>query len=89
MKKEKHILFESSYKDLTDKEKVLIREGWKKFGKEICVNKNIGGNIEIAKERYASGKTALANLTYEERVAIQLKGSVTKSIEFQVRTGYC
>lgn len=94
MKKEKHILFEStdiSYKDLTDKEKVLIREGWKKFGKEICVNKNIGGNIDpeliskVAKERYASGKTALANLTYEERVAIQLKGSVTKSIEFQVR----
>jgi len=94
MKKEKHILFEStdiSYKDLTNKEKVLIREGWEKFGKEKCVNKNIGGNIDlqliskVAKERYASGKTALANLTYEERVAIQLKGAITKSVEFQVR----
>lgn len=94
MKKEKHILFEStdiSYKDLTNKEKVFIREGWEKFGKEKCVNKNIGGNIDpeliskVAKERYASGKNALANLTYEERVAIQLKGAVTKSIEFQVR----
>ena len=94
MKKEKHILFEStdiSYKELTDKEKIFIREGWEKFGKEKCVNKNIGGNIDpeliskVAKERYASGKNALANLTYEERVAIQLKGAVTKSIEFQVR----
>jgi hypothetical protein len=94
MKKEKHILFEStdiSYKDLTDKEKVFIREGWKKFGKEKCVNKNVGGNIDpeliskVAKERYASGKTALANLTYEERLANQLKAAVTKSVEFQVR----
>ena len=94
MKKEKHILFEStdiSYKDLTDKEKILIKEGWEKFGKEKCVNKNIGGNIDpkllskVAKERYASGKTALANLTYEERLANQLKAAVTKSVEFQVR----
>ena len=94
MKKEKHILFEStdiSYKDLIDKEKIFIREGWKNFGKDKCINKNVGGHIDpeliskVAKERYASGKTALANLTYEERVAIQLKGSVTKSIEFQVR----
>jgi len=94
MKKEKHILFEStdiSYKDLTDKEKLFIREGWEKYGKEKCVNKNVGGNIDpkllskVAKERYASGKTTLANLTYEERVAIQLKGAETKSVEFRVR----
>ena len=80
-----------SYKELTDKEKIFIREGWETFGKDKCINKNIGGNIDpeliskVAKERYASGKNALANLTYEERVAIQLKGAVTKSIEFQVR----
>lgn len=94
MKKEKHILFEStdiSYKDLTNKEKVFIREGWEKFGKEKCVNKNIGGNIDpqliskISKENYASGKNALANLSYEQRVANQLKAAVTKSVEFQVR----
>jgi len=94
MKKEKHILFEStdiSYKELTDKEKIFIKEGWEKFGKEKCVNKNIGGNIDpeliskVAKENYASGKNALANLTYEQRVANQLKAAVTKSVEFQVR----
>jgi len=49
LEKEKHILFEStdiSYKELTDKEKIFIREGWKKFGKVKCINKNIGGNID-------------------------------------------
>tara|TARA_Y100001963_G_C6655718_1_gene387937 strand:- start:39 stop:854 length:816 start_codon:yes stop_codon:yes gene_type:complete len=62
MKKEKFILFESSdisYKDLTNKEKVFIKEGWKKFGKHKCVNKSIGGNIDpdfiskSIKKRYA------------------------------------
>ena len=94
MKKEKHILFEStdiSYKDLTDKEKVFIREGWKKFGKDKCINKNIGGNIDpeliskLSKKSYADGRNALANLTHEERVANQLKAAITKSVEFQVR----
>jgi len=94
MKKEKHILFEStdiSYKELTDKEKVFIGKAWKKFGKEKCINKNIGGNIDpkviskIAKERYASGKNALANLTPEQRIANQLKGAKTKSVDFEVR----
>jgi hypothetical protein len=94
MKKEKNILFEStdiSYKDLTDKEKIFIKEGWEKFGKDKCVNKNIGGNIDpkvlskVAKERYADGRNVLANLSYEQRVANQLKGAVTKSVEFRVR----
>lgn len=94
MKKEKHILFEStdiSYKDLIDKEKIFIKEGWVKFGKEKCVNKHIGGNIDpeliskLSKKSYADGRNALANLTYEERVANQLKGAITKSVEFQVR----
>jgi len=94
LKKEKHILFEStdiSYKELTDKEKVFIGEAWKKYGKEKCINKNIGGNIDpqviskISKERYADGRNALANLTKEERIANQLKGARTKSIDFEVR----
>jgi len=94
MEKEKHILFEStdiSYKELTDKEKIFIRDGWEKFGKDKCVNKNIGGNIDtqliskVSKENYANGRNALANLSYEERIANQLKGAKTKSVEFQVR----
>ena len=95
MKKEKHILFEStsiSYKDLTDKEKIFIKEGWEKFGKEKCVNKNIGGNIEpqaiskFAKEYYAKKKNPLANLTPEQRTANALKANQGKKmIEFKVR----
>ena len=94
LEKEKHILFEStdiSYKELTNKEKVFIGEAWKKYGKEKCINKNIGGNIDpqviskISKERYADGRNALANLTKEERIANQLKGARTKSIDFEVR----
>jgi len=94
MKKEKYILFEStniSYKDLTDKEKIFIKKGWEKFGKDKCVNKNIGGNIDpkviskVAKERYADGRNALANLSHEQRVANQLKAAVIKSVEFRVR----
>jgi hypothetical protein len=94
MKKEKHILFEStdiSYKDLIDKEKIFIREGWKNFGKDKCINKNVGGYIDpellskLSKKSYADGRNALANLTHEERVANQLKAAITKSVEFQVR----
>ena len=94
LEKEKHILFEStdiSYKELTDKEKVFIREAWKKFGKEKCINKNIGGNIDpqviskIAKERYADGRNALSRLTSEQIIARSIKAGITKSVEFQVR----
>lgn len=94
MKKEKHILFEStdiSYKDLIDKEKIFIKEGWEKFGKEKCVNKNIGGNIDpeliskVAKENYKNGIGGIANLTMEQRRLGQRRASVTKSVEFQVR----
>lgn len=94
LEKEKHILFEStdiSYKELTNKEKVFIGEAWKKFGKEKCINKNIGGNIDpkviskMAKKRYADGRNALANLTPEQRIANQLKAAKTKSVKFQVR----
>ena len=94
LKKEKHILFESndiSYKELTDKEKVFIGEAWKKFGKEKCINKHIGGNIDpkvlskIAKEAYKNGTSGLNKLTPEIRKASQLKGAITKSVEFKVR----
>jgi hypothetical protein len=52
MKKEKYILFEStniSLQDLREKEYKLIDAGWKKYGKEKCINKNCGGlnNIDI------------------------------------------
>lgn len=57
MKKEKHILFEStdiSIQDLREKEYKMIQEGWKKFGKDKCINKNAGGlnhlDIEVCRE---------------------------------------
>ena len=93
LKKEKYILFESndiSYKDLTSKEKFFIGEAWKKFGKEKCINKHIGGNIDpqviskIAKENYAKGK-GFAKLTPEQIIARSTKSAITKSVEFQVR----
>jgi hypothetical protein len=46
MEKEKHILFEStdiSLQDLREKEYKMIQEGWEKFGKDKCINKNAGG----------------------------------------------
>ena len=94
LKKEKHILFESndiSYKELTDKEKVFIGEAWKKFGKEKCINKNIGGNLDPeslskrAKENFKNGIGGIANLTIEQRRVGQLRASITRSVEFQVR----
>jgi|TARA_R100000479_G_C6376080_1_gene199069 hypothetical protein len=60
MKKEKHILFEStdiSIQDLREKEYEMIQEGWNKFGKDKCINKNAGGlnhlDLEVVKK---SGK---------------------------------
>lgn len=57
MKKEKHIFFEStdiSLQDLREKEYEMIQEGWKKYGKSICVNKNAGGlnhlDLEVVKK---------------------------------------
>lgn len=46
MKKEKHILFESTnitIQDLRKKEYEMIKNGWEKYGKDKCVNKNAGG----------------------------------------------
>lgn len=60
MKKEKHIFFESmdiSLQDLREKEYDMIKEGWRKYGRDICVNKNAGGlnhlDLEVVKK---SGK---------------------------------
>jgi len=53
LKKEKHILFEStdiSLQDLREKERTLIEAGWKKFGKDKCVNKTLGGLSYITDE---------------------------------------
>ena len=57
MKKEKHILFEStniSLQDLREREYKMIQEGWEKFGKDKCINKNAGGlthlDLEVCKE---------------------------------------
>lgn len=94
MKKEKHILFESSdisYADLTAKETIFIREGWKKFGKDKCINKNVAGHIDpdsisdIQNKRFADGTHHFIHFTREERLANQLKGARTKSIDFKVR----
>ena len=94
MKKEKHILFESSdisYADLTAKETIFIREGWKKFGKDKCINKNVAGHIDpdsisdIQNKRFANGTHHFIHFTREERLANQLKGARTKSIDFKVR----
>ena len=94
MKKEKHILFESSdisYADLTAKETIFIREGWKKFGKDKCINKNVAGHIDpdsisdIQNKRFANGTHHFIHFTREERLANQLKAARTKSIDFKVR----
>jgi len=62
MQKEKHILFEStniSLKELREKEYEMIRSGWKKFGKEKCINKNAGGLDSITEDGLIlGGKTA-------------------------------
>jgi hypothetical protein len=57
MEKEKHILFEStdiSIQDLRKKEYKMIQEGWEKFGKDKCINKNAGGlnhlDLEVVKK---------------------------------------
>ena len=57
MKKEKHILFEStdiSIQDLREKEYEMIQEGWNKFGKDKCINKNAGGlnhlDLDVCRE---------------------------------------
>lgn len=57
MEKEKHILFEStdiSIQNLREKEYRMIQEGWEKFGKDKCINKNSGGlnhlDLEVCRE---------------------------------------
>ncbi len=57
MKKVKHILFETtdiSIQDLREKEYKMIQEGWDKFGKDKCINKNAGGlnhlDLEVVKK---------------------------------------
>ena len=57
MKKEKHVLFEStniSLQDLREREYKMIQEGWNKFGKDKCINKNAGGlnhlDLEVVKK---------------------------------------
>jgi hypothetical protein len=77
MKKEKYILFEStniSLQDLREKEYKLIGAGWKKYGKEKCINKNCGGlnniDIEVIKEsgkRCRDQKLGIFGWTVEER----------------------
>ena len=76
MKKEKYILFEStdiSLQDLREKEYKMIDEGWKKYGKEKCINKNCGGlnniDIEVIKEsgkRCRDQKLGIFGWTVEE-----------------------
>jgi len=77
MKKEKYILFEStniSLQDLRENEYKLIGAGWKKYGKDICINKNAGGlnhlDIEVLKKtgrRCRDQKLGIFGWTVEER----------------------
>ena len=69
MRKEKHILFEStdiSIQDLREKEYKMIQEGWKKFGKDKCINKNAGGlnNLDLDVSRETGKKC------YEQKIGI-------------------
>jgi len=77
MKKEKYILFEStdiSIQDLREKEYKMIQEGWKKFGKDKCINKNAGGlnhlDLEVVKktgEKCRDQKIGIHSWSYEKR----------------------
>ena len=81
MKKEKHILFEStniSLQNLREKEYEMIKEGWKKFGKDKCINKNANGfdymDDEVLKNAgkktgylTKKNKTGIHGLTPQER----------------------
>jgi Fe-S cluster biosynthesis and repair protein YggX len=81
MKKEKHILFEStdiSLQNLHEKEYKMIKEGWEKFGKDKCINKNANGlsymDDEVRKNAGKKGgyltkknKTGIHGLTPQER----------------------
>ena len=76
MKKEKHILFEStniSLQDLREREYKMIQEGWEKFGKDKCINKNAGGlnclDLEVVKksgEKCRDQKLGMFGWTTEE-----------------------
>lgn len=76
MKKEKHVLFEStniSLQDLREREYKMIQEGWKKFGKDKCINKNAGGlnhlDLEVVKkagEKCRDQKIGIFGWTPEE-----------------------
>ena len=76
MKKEKHVLFEStdiSIQDLREKEYKMIQEGWEKFGKDKCINKNAGGlnhlDLEVLKksgEKCRDQKLGIFGCTPEE-----------------------
>ena len=77
MNKEKYILFESidiSLQDLREKEYNMIQEGWDKFGKDKCINKNAGGlnhlDLEVSKktgEKCRDQKIGIHGWTPEER----------------------
>jgi hypothetical protein len=77
MRKEKHILFESSdisIQDLREKEYKMIQKGWEKFGKDKCINKNAGGlnhlDVEVIKnaaKRCVDEKIGIHGWDFEKR----------------------
>ena len=73
IQKEKHILFEStniSLKELREKEYEMIRSGWKKFGKEKCINKNAGGLDTIPEEVRKKVSKEVGKKSYEFKIGI-------------------
>jgi hypothetical protein len=73
MQKEKHILLESidiSLQDLRKKERILIEEGWRKFGREKCINKTLGGLDSIPIELHIETGKLSGKKTYELGVGI-------------------
>jgi hypothetical protein len=93
MKKEKHILFEStdiSLQDLRKKEYEFIQSGWNKFGKDKCVNKSLGGLDSITEEvmreigrqnglRSLNNKTGVFSQTKEQLREVGLRQVINKT----------
>ena len=93
LKKEKHILFEStdiSLQDLRKKEYKMIQEGWEKFGRDKCINKSLGGLDSITEEamreigkqnglRSLKNKTGVFSQTKEQLREIGLQQVINKT----------
>ena len=83
---------EITYDFLLKKEAEIIKAAWEKDGKEVCLNKNVTGNIdpefisEFRKKEYAEGKGGLNSLSPEQKAAGHYKANfLTKNTKFVVQ----